>query len=72
MPTFTIDSTPNSQICSFCRGLRHVVGNCLYKPPRGRSGPLGRGGGPLSWSEPIGRGGGRFSTGGTNVHLNVP
>jgi len=32
IPIFTIDSTPNSQICSFCKGPRHVVGNCFYKP----------------------------------------
>jgi hypothetical protein len=31
MLTFTIDSTPTSQICTFCRGLTHVVENCPYK-----------------------------------------
>jgi hypothetical protein len=31
MLTFTIDSTPTNQICSFYRGLRHVVRNCFYK-----------------------------------------
>jgi hypothetical protein len=31
MLTFTIDSTPTSQICTFCRGPTHVVENCPYK-----------------------------------------
>jgi hypothetical protein len=31
MPTFTIDSTPINQMCSFCRGPGHVIGNCPYK-----------------------------------------
>jgi hypothetical protein len=31
MPIFTIDSTPTSQIYTFCKGLTHVVENCPYK-----------------------------------------
>ncbi len=30
MPAFTVDSTPTSQICTFCRGLAHIVENCPY------------------------------------------
>jgi hypothetical protein len=29
--TFLVDSTPISQICTFCKGLAHIVGNCPYK-----------------------------------------
>ncbi len=29
MPTFIIDSTPTSQIYSFYKNLKHVIGNCL-------------------------------------------
>jgi hypothetical protein len=31
MPTFTIDSTPTSQIYTFCKGLTHIVENCPYR-----------------------------------------
>jgi len=31
MPAFTIDSTPNSQICTFGKALAHIVENCPYR-----------------------------------------
>jgi hypothetical protein len=31
MFVFIIDSTPISQICTFCKGHPHVVGNCPYR-----------------------------------------
>ncbi len=31
MDIFTMDPTPTSHICTFCRGLGHVVGNCPYR-----------------------------------------